>query len=70
MSPGAGAQVTEFLNYCKRQSQVFASDNILLTMGGDFTYQDANMWFKNMDKLIKYYYNDHKRGTPVINLHD
>lgn len=23
-------------------------------MGEDFNYQDANMWFKNLDKLIKW----------------
>lgn len=47
------SQVTEFLDYCQRQASAYATDHILLTMGGDFTYQDANMWFKNMDKLIK-----------------
>ncbi len=25
-----------------------------MTMGQDFNYQDANHWFKNLDKLIKY----------------
>jgi lysosomal alpha-mannosidase len=25
-----------------------------MTMGQDFTYQNANEWFKNLDKLIKY----------------
>ena len=23
-------------------------------MGGDFTYQQAQMWYKNLDKLIRY----------------
>jgi lysosomal alpha-mannosidase len=24
-----------------------------MTMGSDFHYENANMWFKNMDKLIR-----------------
>lgn len=26
----------------------------MLTMGSDFNYQNANTWYKNMDKLIHY----------------
>jgi lysosomal alpha-mannosidase len=26
----------------------------MMTMGSDFHYQNANTWFKNLDKLIKY----------------
>ncbi len=25
-----------------------------MTMGSDFQYDNANNWFKNLDKLIKY----------------
>lgn len=25
-----------------------------MTMGGDFQYRNANEWYKNLDKLIKY----------------
>lgn len=32
----------------------YRSQNLIITMGEDFNYQDANMWFKNLDKLIMY----------------
>ena len=50
----AGMQVNEFLKILEIQRKAYDTDNILVTMGGDFNYQDANMWFKNLDKLIKY----------------
>ena len=56
------AQVDEFLDYCQRQSDVYGTGNIMLTMGSDFHYQDAHVWFKNMDKLIKYL-DHHFRST-------
>lgn len=31
----------------------YKTNNVIITMGEDFNYQDANMWFKNLDKLIK-----------------
>lgn len=39
--------------YVKKQAKHYRTYNIVLTMGGDFTYMDANIYFKNMDKLIK-----------------
>jgi hypothetical protein len=46
-------QVSEFVSFVDQQAQYYTSNNIILTMGGDFTYQDAEMYFKNLDKLIK-----------------
>ena len=34
------------------QAQYYRTNNIMLTMGSDFQYENANMWFKNLDKLI------------------
>ncbi|KAI8431712.1 hypothetical protein MSG28_016181 [Choristoneura fumiferana] len=44
--------VTEFLEYVEKAGKFYRSNNLLVTMGGDFTYQDAFMWFDNLDKLI------------------
>ena len=46
-------QVNEFINFTAEQAQYYTSNNIILTMGGDFTYQEASMYFKNLDKLIR-----------------
>jgi lysosomal alpha-mannosidase len=45
--------VQDFVTFAKRQAAYYTSNNIILTMGGDFNYQDANTWFKNLDKLVK-----------------
>ncbi|XP_055636185.1 lysosomal alpha-mannosidase-like [Toxorhynchites rutilus septentrionalis] len=47
-------KVDSFLEFIDGMSQNYRSKNLLLTMGDDFTYMDANMYFKNLDKLIKY----------------
>ncbi|XP_073966372.1 lysosomal alpha-mannosidase-like isoform X1 [Choristoneura fumiferana] len=47
-------RVTEFLEYVEKAGKFYRSNNLLVTMGGDFTYQDAFMWFDNLDKLIKH----------------
>ncbi|KAJ8675630.1 hypothetical protein QAD02_011416 [Eretmocerus hayati] len=47
-------RVEEFLKQVEWQAKHYRSNNVILTMGGDFTYQYAEMYFKNMDKLIRY----------------
>lgn len=32
----------------------FRSNTLMHTLGEDFQYANARMWFKNFDKLIKY----------------
>lgn len=48
-----GQQLNHFMMYLDEQTQYFRSNHIILTMGGDFTYQDANFYYKNLDKLIR-----------------
>ncbi|XP_058452835.1 lysosomal alpha-mannosidase-like [Malaya genurostris] len=47
-------RVDAFLYFVGNMSTKYRSNNLLVTMGDDFNYMDANMNFKNMDKLIKY----------------
>lgn len=51
-------KVAEFVNYTYFQSNSYATDNVIMTMGEDFNYQNANMWFKNMDKLKNFLNNN------------
>lgn len=47
-------KVEEFFKFVEEQAKHFRTNNIIMTMGGDFTYMDANAYYKNMDKLIRY----------------
>lgn len=35
------------------QGQFYRTNHTVMTMGSDFQYENANMWFKNLDKLIQ-----------------
>ncbi|KAK7789693.1 hypothetical protein R5R35_011514 [Gryllus longicercus] len=47
-------RVERFLAFVQNQTKRYVTKNIILTMGGDFTYQDAKMWYSNLDKMIRY----------------
>jgi len=47
-------KLASFISYTHEQANSYKTNNIMMTMGEDFNYQDANMWYKNLDKLIKY----------------
>ncbi|KAG1658220.1 Lysosomal alpha-mannosidase [Nymphon striatum] len=47
-------RVKQFMEHVNQQKNWYRTNNIVMTMGSDFNYQNANTWFKNLDKLIKY----------------
>ncbi|XP_077995437.1 lysosomal alpha-mannosidase-like isoform X2 [Glandiceps talaboti] len=47
-------RVDGFLKIVSEQVKHFQTNHIMMTMGDDFEYENANEWFKNLDKLIKY----------------
>ena len=57
-------KVKSFVNWANSKRNVYKTDNIIATMGSDFQYANAHMWFKNLDKLI-YYVNQQRNQTKV-----
>ncbi|KAM6216790.1 lysosomal alpha-mannosidase [Rhynchocyon petersi] len=45
--------VNYFLQLAATQSRNYRTNHTIMTMGSDFQYENANMWFKNLDKLIQ-----------------
>ncbi|XP_035227790.1 lysosomal alpha-mannosidase-like isoform X2 [Stegodyphus dumicola] len=58
-------RVSEFIGIAESQSQFYATNHIVMTMGNDFNYQNAATWFKNLDKLIKHVNEKQKNGSRV-----
>lgn len=44
----------QLVAYILEQAKHYATNNVILTMGEDFHYQYAHVWYKNLDKLMKY----------------
>lgn len=58
-------RVDDFFDFIEKQRRYYRTNNIIITMGGDFTYQDANISFKNMDKLIRYANQRQVNGSDI-----
>ncbi|CAG12505.1 unnamed protein product, partial [Tetraodon nigroviridis] len=57
--------VKQFLIVAHNQSLVYKTNHIIMTMGSDFQYENANMWYKNLDKLILYVNSLQATGSKV-----
>jgi len=44
----------KFVNYFKSMANHYRTANLMHTLGEDFQYTNSRMWYKNVDKLIKY----------------
>jgi len=58
-------RVRSFIQAAKNEAFGFATNHIIMTMGSDFQYENANQWFKNLDKLIKYVNAEQVNGSDV-----
>ncbi|CAH8875835.1 unnamed protein product [Trichobilharzia szidati] len=62
------SRVDEFLNYINTISKAFKTNHVMVLMGCDFTYENANINYKNMDKLIAYTNQRQKSAGSRVNL--
>ncbi|XP_055376537.1 lysosomal alpha-mannosidase-like isoform X1 [Condylostylus longicornis] len=61
-------RVNSYFDFVRKQAENFRTNNVILTMGGDFTYMRAGYYYKNLDKLIKYGNLKQERNNSNINL--
>ncbi|KAF3688011.1 Lysosomal alpha-mannosidase [Channa argus] len=59
--------VKRFLTIANSQAMVYKTNHIIMTMGSDFQYENANLWYKNLDKLI-HYVNAHQANGSKVNV--
>ncbi|XP_041033071.1 lysosomal alpha-mannosidase isoform X1 [Carcharodon carcharias] len=57
--------VSYFIQTAHKQAKHYRTKHIIMTMGSDFHFQDANMWYTNLDKLIKYVNAAQNTGSDV-----
>ncbi|XP_054150682.1 lysosomal alpha-mannosidase [Melozone crissalis] len=57
--------VTSFLRAAAAQAQQYRTNHIIMTMGSDFHYENAHLWFKNLDKLIAHTNARQANGSRV-----
>ncbi|KAK5865351.1 hypothetical protein PBY51_019631 [Eleginops maclovinus] len=57
--------VKRFVAIANSQSLVYKTNHIIMTMGSDFQYENANLWYKNLDKLIRYVNAQQANGGKV-----
>ena len=60
------ARADKFVAYFKSQGNHFRTSNLMHTLGEDFTYTNSRMWYKNVDKLIKYINARPEYGVRIL----
>ena len=60
-------KVQDFITNTNNQASQYKTNNLIMTLGNDFQYSNAHMWYKNLDKLI-YYVNKQQESGSKINI--
>ncbi|KAL6078171.1 carbohydrate binding [Balamuthia mandrillaris] len=56
----------QLVNNAKERRKVYRTNQIMMTFGDDFQFMNANINFKNMDKLIKYINANPQFGVKIM----
>ncbi|XP_078541425.1 lysosomal alpha-mannosidase [Lissotriton helveticus] len=57
--------VSYFMKVASLQAQHYRTNHTVMTMGSDFHYENANLWYSNLDRLIKYVNAEQNNGSKV-----
>ncbi|XP_059487102.1 lysosomal alpha-mannosidase-like [Neocloeon triangulifer] len=58
-------RVKAFMDFVDSRKDTYQTENMLVTMGDDFTYQQAASWFDNIDRLIKHVNAEQENGSKI-----
>ncbi|CAG0919137.1 unnamed protein product [Notodromas monacha] len=59
------SKVSDLIKWAEDEAKAFKTNHVMITMGNDFNYQDAHVWYKNLDKLIRYVNAEQASGSRV-----
>lgn len=54
-----------FVKYFQSEANHYRTTNLMHTLGEDFMYTNSRMWYKNVDKLIKYINSRPEYGVNI-----
>jgi lysosomal alpha-mannosidase len=58
-------KVNAFIKYTENQASFYKTNNLIMTMGADFQYSNAFMWFDNLDRLITFVNRRQSNGSKI-----
>lgn len=59
-------KIAAFVAHVKRQASFLRSSHVMLLMGSDFQYTNANAWYTNLDKLLHHVNRNSSHGVRVF----
>jgi lysosomal alpha-mannosidase len=58
-------KVQSFLKQAQDQAAAYKTNHLIMTMGSDFQYSNAHMWYKNLDKAIYWINKEQEKGSKI-----